>query len=239
MKLLILSDIHSNWTALRSVLEAEPDAEQLLCLGDLVDYGPQPIECVEWAMQKAQTSWFLQGNHDRGVAYNEDPRCSPPYRSLTRVTQEFCMKILSEPMRAFLGKLEPMRSLEVGGSKCFACHAAPSDPLYLYLRANNPARMERELEIAGNPDFLFFGHTHWPMNRHIGKTQVVNPGSIGQPKDGDPCAAYAVWQDGEVTLRRALYDIEETVRAYATTPLQVTDVAALVEVLRTAGNLPE
>ena len=77
------------------------------------------------------------------------------------------------------------------------------------------------------------------MKAHFRRTPVVKPGSVGHAKHGDPRAAYAVWQDGEVALRRAAYDIEETVRAYGGTRLEAADVAALVHVLRTGGNLPE
>ena len=69
MKILIISDIHANRVALQAVLAAEPDCENVLCLGDLVGYGPQPVECIAWAADKFQVGgWFLQGNHDWSVA---------------------------------------------------------------------------------------------------------------------------------------------------------------------------
>jgi predicted phosphodiesterase len=237
MKLLIISDIHANWTALRAVLDAEPDVDQILCLGDLVDYGPQPIECVEWAIRNRTAGCFIQGNHDWGVATNGDPRPSPPYRHLTAITQRFCMDVLEEGCRSFLGSLEPLRTLMAAGAKCVACHATPSDPLFRYLRFSNHD-LEAEIELAGAPDFLFLGHTHWPLTVRSGKTLVVNPGSVGQPKDGDPRAAYAVWRDGEVALRRAAYDVERTIGAYARVPLDAGTASILAEVLRTGGNLP-
>jgi len=61
MKVLIVSDIHGNWPALQAVLRAEPDADEILCLGDLVNYGPQPVECVQWAMQDLGSEWTVQG----------------------------------------------------------------------------------------------------------------------------------------------------------------------------------
>jgi putative phosphoesterase len=239
MKVLIFSDIHANWAALRAVLAAEPKADKILCLGDLVAYGPHPAECVHWATQHAGSAWILQGNHDRGLAKNEDPRCSPPYRHLATVTHKFSRRVLGEKMLAFLGNLAPLLSVQIEGAKCVACHAAPSDPLYRYLRANSIEQLEHELEIAGRPDFLFFGHTHWPMNRRLGKALVVNPGSVGQPKDGHGCAAYAIWQDGQVAQRLVPYDVGETIQALADTPLDSTDVAALSHVLRTGGELPQ
>ena len=237
MKVLIVSDIHGNWPALRAVLDAESDADEILCLGDLVDYGPQPLECVEWAMQNVPVAHLIQGNHDWGVAWDKDPRPSPPYRYLTGVTQKYCLRALRESLRAFLADLAPIRFFTLGGSESVACHATPSEPLFRYLRHNGGNQLEQELEFAKNPDFLFYGHTHWPIIMRSGETLVVNPGSVGQPKDGDPRAAYAVWQDGEAFLRRATYDVEETVRAYKATPLAEDDIASLVEVLRSGGNL--
>jgi predicted phosphodiesterase len=238
MKILILSDIHANWPALRAVLQAEPTADEILCLGDLVDYGPQPVGCVEWAMRNVAPDRLIQGNHDWGVAENQDPRCSPPYRHLTQITQQDCLNMLGNEQREFLGRSLPFRSFQLGGASWAACHAAPSDPLFRYLRVTGRGpELEMEIETAGNPDFLFFGHTHWPVNLRCGRTLVVNPGSLGQPKDGDPRAAYAIWQDGEVTLKRAAYDVEETIRAYEATPFAPEDIAALAAVLRSGGTL--
>jgi diadenosine tetraphosphatase ApaH/serine/threonine PP2A family protein phosphatase len=142
-------------------------------------------------------------------------------------------------MRCFLADLSPIRFFALAGAQCVACHAAPSEPLFRYLRLNGGGgHLEREIQIAGHPEFLFFGHTHWPIVKTVGKTIVVNPGSVGQPKDGDPKAAYALWEDGKVSLRRASYDVEETIRAYASTPLAEDDVNSLAEVLRSGGNLP-
>ena len=238
MKILIISDIHGNWPALRSVFDAEPNVDEILCLGDLVDYGPQPLECVEWARKNVRAEHLIQGNHDWGLAWDEDPRPSPPYRHLTTVTQKHSLCIFSEGQRAFLGELLPIRFFVLGGAQCVACHATPSEPLFRYLRLNGGGQLEREIEFAKHPDYLFFGHTHWPSVTRSGKTLVINPGSVGQPKDGNSRAAYAVWEDGAVNLRRAEYDVEETIRAYKDTPLQSADVEALAEVLRTGGNLP-
>ena len=74
--------------------------------------------------------------------------------------------------------------------------------------------------------------------RRIGKTSIVNPGSLGQPKDGDTRAPYAVWEDSKVELRRVAYPVEATVQAYSRTPLASSDVESLIAVLRTGGTLP-
>jgi putative phosphoesterase len=237
MKILILSDIHGNWAALQSVLTAEADFDKILCLGDLVDYGPDPAACVGWAMKERENFLFLQGNHDWGAALKKDPRSSPPFRKLTASTQAFSIEVLSEEMLYFLRSLQPIDSFEMFGKRCVACHAAPSDPLFRYLRTGEKD-LANEIVLAGSPDYLFFGHTHWSLSKQIGRTTIVNPGSVGQPKDGDTRAAYAVWQDGAVELRRAAYPIEATVEAYDRTGLASSDVKRLIAVLRTGGTLP-
>jgi diadenosine tetraphosphatase ApaH/serine/threonine PP2A family protein phosphatase len=123
---------------------------------------------------------------------------------------------------------------------CVACHAVPSGPLYEYFPQNSPVTLwESELNGVDCHDFLFVGHTHLPTKTQFRRTLIVNPGSVGQPKDGDPRAAYAVWEDGEVSLRRAEYDVEQTIRAYRGTRLEPHIVDVLAKVLRTGGHLPQ
>jgi putative phosphoesterase len=239
MKVLIVSDIHGNWPALAAVLEAEAWFDQILCLGDLVNYGPMPVECVAWAREAFFSGIFLQGNHDRALGWDENPQCSPAYRTLAAATQKFTERMLAPELKQFLGGLKPLRHFEWQGAKCVACHARPKDPLYGYLTEEaSVALWESEVVQAGLPDMLFLGHTHLPMKTRLLNTLLVNPGSVGQPKDGDPRAAFAVWEDGEVTLRRAAYDVEETIRAYVGLGLEPDVEHNLCEVLRTGGSLP-
>jgi predicted phosphodiesterase len=239
MKILILSDIHGNWAALQAVLAAEPDVGQILCLGDLVNYGPQPAECVAWAMKTLTPDWLIQGNHDHAVALDEDPCASVPYKTLAAATQELSKSALAPEAKQFLAGLQPLQRFKLNDAICVACHAVPSEPLYEYFSQNSPVTLwESELSGVNYPDFLFVGHTHLPTKTRIRRTLVVNPGSVGQPKDGDPRAAYAIWEDGEVSLRRAEYDVEKTIRAYRGTGLEPHSVEVLAEVLRTGGYFP-
>ena len=238
MKLLIVSDIHANWPALRAVLEAEPDAERILCLGDLVGYGPQPVECVHWATENLQPEWMVQGNHDLAAVSGADPRCAPAYAPLAAATLPFTRRELDLESRAFLAGLQPLRTFRFSGAACCACHASPTAPLYEGLAAqSDPQCWKSELLQAHRPDFLFLGHTHHPMKARIGNTLVVNPGSVGQPRNGDPQAAYAVWQDGEITLRRTPYDIDETLHAYFELDLEGYILTALRAVLLFGAEL--
>jgi hypothetical protein len=89
MKVLILSEVHGNWPALRVVLEAEPSADHTLCLGDLVNYGPQPAECVAWAKETLPSEWLIQGSRDHAVGLDGDPHCTPACARLAAARQEF------------------------------------------------------------------------------------------------------------------------------------------------------
>lgn len=237
--MLIVSDIHGNWPALQAVVAAELDVVQVLCLGDLVNYGHQPAESVRWAMEHLSAEWLIQGNHERAVGRAEDPHCSGPYEPLAAATQAVSARLLTDEMKQFLAGLEPLHRFQLGEAILVACHAVPSEPLHHYLPESGPVTLwESELNVAGYPDFLLLGHTHEPMKTRFRRTLVVNPGSVGQPKHGDAQAAYALWQDGEVTLRRVPYDVEQTIRAYDGLGLDRHTVEVLAEVLRAGGQLP-
>jgi predicted phosphodiesterase len=236
VKVLIISDIHGNWPALRTVLETESDANQIICLGDLVNYRPMPVECVAWARENS-SAIFLQGNHDRALGSDTDPHCSTAYAALAAATQRFTERLLAPELKEFLARLKPIVHFQMGKAICFACHATPKDPLYHYMPPNAAVTLwESEIIVAQHPDYLFFGHTHLPIKTQFRRTHIINPGSVGQPKDGDPRAAYAIWENGEVTLRRAAYDIEETVRAFDGLDLEPHIAERLCDVLRTGGD---
>ncbi len=190
-------------------------------------------------MQHLSEEWLIQGNHDRAVGRDEDPHCSGPYQVLAAATQAVSARLLSAEQKQFLAGLEPLQRFQLGKAVFVACHAVPSAPLYHYLPQTSPVTLwESELNAAGHPDFLLLGHTHEPMKTRFHQTLVINPGSVGQPKHGDARAAYAVWVDGEVTLRRVGYDHEQTIRAYDGLGLEPHTVELLAEVLHTGGHLP-
>jgi diadenosine tetraphosphatase ApaH/serine/threonine PP2A family protein phosphatase len=190
-------------------------------------------------MRQVEPRWLVQGNHDLAVGVGADPQCSPAYRLLAAATQQFSERVLTAEMKQFLAELVSLRHFEAGGAKWAACHAVPSQPRFHHvLDATVPGFWPSEVEAAGRPDFLFVGHTHPQMNVQIARTLVVNPGSVGQPKDGDPRAAYAVWHDGDVSLRRTGYSVADTARAFSGLSLAPEVLHTLCEVLRTGGRLP-
>ena len=252
MKCLLVSDIHGNWPALQAVLGAEQDADQVLCLGDLVNYGPQPAECVAWAMGLRSPSLVIQGNHDRAFALETIPHCAPANQRLAEAMQSVTSNLLTPEMRRFLGKLPPLQQFHSGEAACIACHSHATtgggEPLDAHFGEQNPKwswesdivlrdHPDNLFVLVGHPDPLFRANTHTPMKKRWGNTLAVNPGSVGLPTDGDPRAAYAIWQDGEVTLQRLAYDIEETVRAYELLALDARIKQELVGGLRAGTYL--
>ena len=101
-----------------------------------------------------------------------------------------------------------------------------------------PQTVHLEVEAANSPDFLFLGHTHIPCSIRSFGTRIINPGSVGQPKDGDSRAAYAVWNKGKIELKRIAYDVEATIRQFSAEHFHHSDARQLAEVLRTGGHLP-
>ena len=251
MKALIISDIHGNWPALQAVLAAEADADQILCLGDLVNYGPQPKECVAWAMQLDSPSRIIQGNHDRAFCLGVAQRGAPLYQPLAEAMQSATDFLLTPKMKTFLAALQPLQEFHWNETSCVACHTTYAHPMsYSITERDEPAwnqtelsRMDTDMILLGHPDllfvmlghpnFVFIGNTHLPMKIKFYGTLVVNPGSVGQPLDGDPRASYAIWQDGEITLHRLAYDVEETVQAYESLDLNGNIKQQLVDGLRT------
>jgi predicted phosphodiesterase len=250
MKALILSDIHGNWPALQAVLAAEPDADQILCLGDLVNYGPQPEECVAWAMRLDLPNCVIQGNHDRAFGLGVPSRGAPQYQPLAEAVQAATDFLLTAKMKTFLAALKPLQTFRWNEISCVACHPIYAHPLgYCLGERDDPGWQQTELSrldtdmillghpdllfvMLGHPDFVFIGNTHLPVKIKFYGTLVVNPGSVGQPLDGDPRAAYAIWQDGDITFHRAAYDVEETVRAYESLDLDKHVKRQLVDGLR-------
>ncbi len=209
-KVLIVSDIHGNGPALAAVLGAEANAERILCLGDLVNHGPDPGECLRWARSNLQEGDLLAGNHDRLVASRREvvPRGFPPVSS---EILHHCRARLSVEERDFLRVLPSSSNVVVEGQRWHLVHARPSDPLWGLLHPEaRPLRWALEVALSGFPDVLLVGHTHRPFLIERGGAKILNPGSVGRPKDGDPRAAYAVWEDGHFHLRRIEYNVSET-----------------------------
>jgi predicted phosphodiesterase len=225
VRFLILSDLHANWYALEAVLaNAAGQYEQIICCGDLVGYNPHPAEVVEWT--RAHCSTVIRGNHDKAVAGLEDIEWFNPIAAKA---------VLWTKDQLSAEQLDYLRDLPKGPialEHFHICHGAPFDEdEYIILpREAVPCFTHFDLGLA------FFGHTHLqggfyyrrgrvnsigPVTRVYSESVVelesdsiymINPGSVGQPRDGDPRAAYALYDTEQRTieLRRVEYPIDQT-----------------------------
>jgi putative phosphoesterase len=237
MKLLILSDVHGNLTALEAVLRAEPSFDRVLFLGDAVDYGPDPAACLD-RLTDLEPVW-VKGNHDNAVATGADCACAAAFRRLSRASREFTRSVLRPEQLDLLRTLPVERTVSVGGQDFYLTHASPADHLFEYVSPTaDPQRWARAMEAAPEPcRVILVGHTHRPYLRPFKDKTAVNPGSVGQPRDHDPRASYAIWEDGHISLKRVSYDVASTVRRLEQTGQPDEVVRALAAVLL-RGGLP-
>ncbi len=212
MKIVIISDIHGNFDALSALNETY---DELWVLGDLVNYGPEPSGVIDFV--KSRASVLVRGNHDHAIGYGEDPRCSPRFREMAEATGRFTDSALSFGEKHFLRGMPLTVEIQRGNTRFYLCHAIPSDPLFGYCEADSPRWIT---EIQGiSADVILTGHTHVPMKRQEGGKVIANPGSLGQPKTGNPDACYAVWEDEKLELKSYPYPVRKTVSKIRALPI--------------------
>lgn len=232
MRVLVLGDIHSNWAALSAVAQAEPGPfDACLVTGDLVDYGSDPVRCIRWVRDHATA--VVRGNHDHAVAQRVAARSGSGLKSIAAAARPLHWQVLGREEMKFLARLPVTCRLAVGDKTFFLVHATPRDPMDEYLGDDRPAWAAR-LDLV-EADYVLVGHTHVPYVLELGRTAVVNPGSVGQPRDGDPRAAYAVIEDGRVEVRRVAYDLDAAVAHLRTAGFRDEAFDVAERTLRTGG----
>jgi predicted phosphodiesterase len=240
MRALIISDIHGNIDALLA-LEAElrrqhKTPDQILVLGDLVDYGPAPEEVIAWVRENAD--YVVRGNHDHAMATGADCKSSPAYKELSVATREYFCTRLSESALQYLADLPTTCSTHIAGIKSHMVHATPRNPLFEYLRpeATDEQWLRALGGAAGTAQLVLLGHTHVQFEKTVGGVRVVNPGSLGQPKDGDPRGCYALLENRHVELRCVEYDVHKAIARLQELDLPRRLIEQLSGVLRTGGR---
>ncbi len=192
MKLALLGDVHGNHRALKAVLSAASlsGVESLLITGDLVGYYDAPLAVLE--MLRSWKHYLVRGNHEDmlKVARSDDDflaQVDAKYGTgLRSAIEQLTDKQLDE-----LCNLPHPLELEIEGCKILLCHGAPWDNnQYVYPDAK-PELLERC--AIQDYDLIVLGHTHYPMSYRTGKTLVVNPGSVGQPRNGQPGAHWTIF----------------------------------------------
>lgn len=228
MKIAIISDLHGNYEALRSLAE---EYDELWVLGDLVNYGPEPAAVVDFV--RTNSKIIVRGNHDHSIGFDVDPRCTARYQKMADLTRRYSSSALDKEQKQFLRLLPLKLEVKRGDTRFYLCHAKPSDPLYGYCSEDSDEWV-KELEQV-NADVLLVGHTHTPFIRKIGKKIVMNPGSLGQPKTGKPDACYAIWENGEFQLKSFPYSVGKTVERLKALAFPLDVERDLITVLQTGS----
>jgi len=207
MRILVVSDIHSNKTALSRVLSVASDFNVVLCSGDIVGYGPDPNECVEELMRLPARC--IAGNHDRAAATGDTSRLNRYAVKAIAINREM---LRPRPLQWLRG-LPTHLQMEAEGRKIAVFHGSPDDPTWEYVYPNEATERAESYFNRTGADIIVHGHTHIPFTLTEGRSVFLNPGSVGQPRDGDPRASYATIEieGGEVEARisRVAYDVEE------------------------------
>ena len=201
----VISDVHANLEALEAVL-SRVGGYEVVCLGDLVDYGAQPNEVI--ARVKGAGAKAILGNHD-SAALTGDVSMFNPKAAMSSI---WTRGRLSEESREYLGALPEELRMTAGGAELYFAHGSPDDHLWEYVDPRTDeglfGRFLGKLKVR----LIGLGHTHVPYVWREGGGVVFNPGSVGQPRDGDPRASYGVVSVGpeevSVEIRRVEYDVE-------------------------------
>jgi putative phosphoesterase len=208
MRIGVLSDIHANRVALEAVLDDLEDREvdALVHAGDVVGYNPWPAACLEVLRERSVPT--VMGNHDRAVASGTAFR----FNDMARAGVEYAREQLSDDQLQWLADLPDERVVADG--RVHIVHGHPDDPdRYTY-----PGEFSADM-VRGEADVLVMGHTH--VQGHAvfedggEKTIAMNPGSVGQPRDSDPRAAYSILDLDAVDVEeyRIEYDIDQVIEA--------------------------
>jgi diadenosine tetraphosphatase ApaH/serine/threonine PP2A family protein phosphatase len=223
MRVAVVSDIHSNLHALEAVLAAidRETPDELWCLGDLVGYGPRPNECCAAIAERADVC--LAGNHDLAVRGTIDLE---EFHGDAGLAATWTREVLEPQWRELLDRLEP----EGAAHGVALYHGSARDPIWEYVLSDEGA--VATLELAGSP-LVLVGHSHValqivqsdddvsgsvaPAGTEVeleGVRALLNPGSVGQPRDGDPRAAYLLLdlETQRASFHRVEYDVERTQR---------------------------
>lgn len=199
MEIGVISDVHGNIVALDAVLEDMPDVDELVCTGDIVGYNPWPGECVD-TIRDADVP-TIEGNHDRAVVTGQ----YPGFNEMAAAGVEYAREQLTDEQIEWLAALPTEQTLFDGRVKLV--HGHPDDPDHY----TQPSEFSPDL-LEGE-DVLIMGHTHVQNHEIYDDGIVLNPGSVGQPRDRDHRAAYSIVDLDEWTVeqRRVEYDTDAVI----------------------------
>jgi diadenosine tetraphosphatase ApaH/serine/threonine PP2A family protein phosphatase len=220
----LISDLHANLEALEAVLRRidELGVAEISCLGDVVGYGADPLPVARLVMQRC--AWCIQGNHDWGLFHELDD-FNPLAREALLYSRQMLQPSLFRFGRGAVWQYLRDLPLRMDAHGYLFCHGSPRDPVMEYVLKSDgflePEKMQQIFGLIDRPCFV--GHTHWPgvhtpdFQFHQANDEnrkfrlegpcIVNVGSVGQPRDGDPRASFVVVDDGLVEFHRVTYDL--------------------------------
>jgi putative phosphoesterase len=224
MRVAVISDIHSNIYALEAVLEdiATRNIDRIFCAGDLVGYTPYPNEVIEKIRSKEIPT--VQGNYDEAVG-NEKAVCGCDHETergqkIAGASMNFTVVETSEENKKFLRELPEQLEFNLGEYEVLLVHGSPRR-LNEYLYAGSEQIEEVLAEV--DADILVCGHTHLPYHRLIAGQHVINVGSVGKPKHGNPNSIYTIIEvdKGQVTTEfiEVSYPVEKVTAEIGKTAL--------------------
>jgi len=238
MLLAAFSDIHANKHALEAVLTdiCQHGPDRVVCLGDLVGYGAFPNEVIETIRVSGIPT--LTGNYDDGVGFDR-AECGCAYTTSEDIARgdrslKWTQGQVTPENKAWLRDLPREVRFEAAGKQVLCVHGSPRR-INEYLFEDRPERSLERMFADLKADVILCGHTHLPYHRRIGPVHLVNVGSAGKPKGGDPRACYALVElddDVTTTFPRVGYDVEAAAHAIEATDLPHEFAA----VLRTGGR---
>lgn len=213
MKIGVISDIHSNFVALDQVLSQQDirGASKIFCAGDLVGYYSQPNEVISRIREDRISS--VRGNHDDAIV-----KSTPSSFSLhAKRSADWNRRKLSEGNIKYLKELPEIIEEFIGEKNIFVAHGSPKNPISEYIYGTDVDELFLEFYFDIAPDIVILGHTHKPYVKKVDGTLIVNPGSVGQPRDGDPRASYAIvdLDTLDAQIHRVEYDISRVAKMTA------------------------
>jgi putative phosphoesterase len=207
LKLVVISDIHSNLDAFQAITWHLPPHDGLLCLGDVVGYGPQPNEVIQH-LQNLNPEVVLMGNHDYAVVTGDVAGFTHHAADAIMWTRSH----INHGNLNYLKGLLPSAKLKIDGTQMAFFHGSPKDPLSEYIFPGISNSQARELIREGGASVVLLGHTHVPMVYPFEEQMLANPGSVGQPRDGDPRASFGILNTSNnhvsFEIIRIRYDVE-------------------------------
>ncbi len=178
-----------------------------MCLGDIVGYGANPDEVIQLIRQLQMLA--IRGNHDEAVLTGMAGGFNP----IAADAVEWTGRNIKPESLAFLDRLPPQLNIELDEVRTHMVHGSPKEPLEEYIFPDAAKEHLQSFLTLTKSDLLLLGHTHIPMNILVREGRVVNPGSVGQPRDGDPRASFALLEvqgrTVECSILRVEYDVEK------------------------------